>query len=69
MARHPYFHSKNYGGRREGAGRKKIGITRKVSITTKEELWLRIDELIANNQYASVADYIRTKIEEDLQDG
>ncbi|MEJ8304997.1 ribbon-helix-helix domain-containing protein [Saccharibacillus sacchari] len=31
------------GGLREGAGRKKIGVTRKVSLTLTEEIWEKIE--------------------------
>lgn len=47
------------GGRREGAGRKKIGDSRKLSMTLPKEEWERIDEGIANGHFASIADYFR----------
>jgi len=31
------------GGLREGAGRKSIGVTRKVSLTLSEEIWAKIE--------------------------
>ncbi|OUM84384.1 MAG: CopG family transcriptional regulator [Parageobacillus thermoglucosidasius] len=33
-----------HGGRREGAGRPSIGVTRKVSITIPEEYWQAIED-------------------------
>lgn len=42
------------GGRREGAGRKRQGITKKVSLTLSEELWHEIEIFDG-----TVADYIR----------
>ncbi|MEK5251553.1 hypothetical protein MKX66_29065 [Bacillus sp. FSL R9-9530] len=35
----------NRGGKREGAGRKVIGVTRKVSLTLPTELWSEIEFL------------------------
>ncbi|MDI6680029.1 CopG family transcriptional regulator [Bacillus wiedmannii] len=35
---------KKHGGKREGAGRPTLGITRKVSITLSEEHWKRIQD-------------------------
>ncbi len=35
----------NRGGKREGAGRKAIGVTRKVSLTLPTELWSEIEFL------------------------
>ncbi|WP_374723674.1 CopG family transcriptional regulator [Calidifontibacillus erzurumensis] len=36
--------SKQHGGKREGAGRKSLGITKKVSITLEKEVWEEIEE-------------------------
>jgi hypothetical protein len=33
-----------HGGKREGAGRKSLGTTKKVSITLPDEIWLQIEE-------------------------
>ncbi|PFZ05227.1 CopG family transcriptional regulator [Bacillus pseudomycoides] len=33
-----------HGGKREGAGRPSLGITKKVSITLPEEAWKRIED-------------------------
>ncbi|PFV20973.1 CopG family transcriptional regulator [Bacillus toyonensis] len=35
---------KKHGGKREGAGRPTLGITRKVSVTLSEEHWKRIED-------------------------
>ena len=43
------------GGKREGAGRKPKGITKKVSLTLSDELWNEI-----NNFDGTIADYIRS---------
>jgi len=42
------------GGKREGSGRKRKGVTKKVSLTLSEELWQEINEF-----EGTVADYIR----------
>lgn len=38
-------HPKQRGGKREGAGRKGFGETRKVSVTLTTETWTRIEEM------------------------
>ncbi|MDY8049656.1 transcriptional regulator [Paenibacillus polymyxa] len=53
------FHSKNYGGAREGAGRKKIGTSRALRITLPDEEWERIDSLIAAGQASNMSEYFR----------
>lgn len=52
-------HSKNYGGVREGAGRKKIGSSRALRITLPDEEWERIDKLIADGQASNMSEYFR----------
>lgn len=47
------------GGKREGAGRKKIGESRKLSMTLPKEDWNKIDDLISNGHASSIADYFR----------
>ena len=54
-----HFHSKNYGGVREGAGRKKIGSSRALRITLPDEEWKRIDKLIADGQASNMSEYFR----------
>jgi hypothetical protein len=50
------------GGLREGAGRKSIGITKKVSLTLTDDMWERLEkECINNNQ--SRSEIIRNMIE------
>lgn len=46
------------GGRRPGAGRKKLGETRRVSLTLPPEWWARIDN-VRESQNRSQADVIR----------
>lgn len=48
------------GGKREGAGRKSIGIKKPVMITLPQEDWDTIDSLISSGQYKGYADYFRT---------
>lgn len=50
------------GGLREGAGRKSIGITKKVSLTLTEELWDKIEKECSEHQL-SRSEWLRTRIE------
>ncbi|WP_411501392.1 hypothetical protein [Bacillus thuringiensis] len=43
---------KQRGGKREGAGRKGFGETRKVSVTLTSETWTRIEELCERDNLA-----------------
>lgn len=47
------------GGARPGAGRKSLGVKRKVSIVLPAEDWAYIDSLVADKKIASVAEYFR----------
>ncbi|MDF1587099.1 hypothetical protein [Marinimicrococcus flavescens] len=47
------------GGARPGAGRKSLGVKRKVSIVLPAEDWEYIDSLVADKKFASVAEYFR----------
>lgn len=38
------------GGLREGAGRKGIGVTKKISLTLTDELWEKIENQCADNK-------------------
>ncbi|APO48543.1 hypothetical protein BS614_30975 (plasmid) [Paenibacillus xylanexedens] len=58
MARQGY-HNKNYGGAREGAGRKKMGQSKPLRINLPENEWAKIDQEIADGTYESYADYFR----------
>lgn len=53
------FHSKNYGGAREGAGRKKMGQSKALRINLPENEWAKIDKEIEEGTYESYADYFR----------
>lgn len=55
----------NRGGARNGAGRKPIGITRKVSLTLPQSCWEEIDRLRKRGDY-SVSEIIRSIIEDHL---
>ncbi len=55
------------GGQRSGAGRKPIGITRKVSLTLPEQHWAEIDRRCDRGDY-SVSEIIRSVIEDYLRD-
>ncbi len=50
------------GGLREGSGRKRIGVTKKVSLTLTEEMWGKIEGCCTDNQL-SRSEVIRTLIE------
>jgi hypothetical protein len=45
-----------HGGKREGAGRPSIGITKKISITLPEEIW---ETLERNKENLSMSSYLR----------
>ncbi|MCM3786170.1 ribbon-helix-helix domain-containing protein [Neobacillus mesonae] len=57
--------SKKHGGARAGAGRKPIGITRKISLTLPEECWDEIDRCCGKGDY-SVSEVLRSIIEDNL---
>ncbi|MDR6726304.1 hypothetical protein J2W91_004815 [Paenibacillus amylolyticus] len=50
------------GGLREGAGRKSIGVTKKVSITLAEEMWEKLEEQRVQDQL-SRSEVLRNIIE------
>jgi hypothetical protein len=54
------------GGRRPGAGRKPIGVTRKLSLTLPEACWDEIDRQCSRGDY-SVSEVIRAILEDHLQ--
>lgn len=51
------------GGLREGAGRKSIGVTKKVSLTLTEEMWEQFDKHCAELEL-SKSEAIRTMMEQ-----
>lgn len=53
------FYSENYGGAREGAGRKKIGQSKPLRINLPESEWAAIDKEIEAGTYEGYADYFR----------
>jgi len=53
------------GGSRKGAGRKPIGITRKISLTLPDECWDEIDRRCQRGDY-SVSEVLRSIIEDNL---
>ncbi|GBF73657.1 hypothetical protein PA598K_01965 [Paenibacillus sp. 598K] len=55
------------GGLREGAGRKRIGITRKVSLTLPEALWNTI-ETLSQEAGVSRSEAIRQLLEASVSD-
>lgn len=57
--------SKKQGGARAGAGRKPIGVTRKISLTLPEECWNEIDRCCGKGDY-SVSEVLRSIIEDNL---
>lgn len=48
-----------HGGKREGAGRPALGITKKVSITLPDEVWKKIDETRGEE---SLSAFLRKKL-------
>ncbi|MNC38877.1 hypothetical protein D3C75_875080 [compost metagenome] len=57
--------SKKHGGARAGAGRKPMGVTRKISLTLPEEYWDEIDRCCGKGDY-SVSEVLRSIIEDNL---
>ncbi|RXZ79237.1 hypothetical protein EBB07_23890 [Paenibacillaceae bacterium] len=55
------------GGNRSGAGRKAIGVTRKISLTLPEKHWEEIDRRCDRGDYF-VSEIIRSIIEDYLRD-
>jgi len=55
----------NRGGNRKGAGRKPIGVTRKISLTLPQECWEEIDRYCHRGDY-SVSEVLRSIIEDNL---
>ncbi|EOO12677.1 MULTISPECIES: hypothetical protein [Bacillus cereus group] len=55
----------NRGGKREGAGRKAIGVTRKVSLTLPTELWSEI-EFLCEYDGGSQSKVIRKMLETQI---
>lgn len=53
------------GGARKGAGRKPIGITRKISLTLPQSCWEEIDRLCTRGDY-SISEIVRSMIEDQL---
>lgn len=53
----------NKGGLREGAGRKSIGVTKKVSLTLTEEMWEQFEKHCAELEI-SRSEAIRTMMEQ-----
>ncbi|CAH1222888.1 MULTISPECIES: ribbon-helix-helix domain-containing protein [Paenibacillus] len=54
------------GGARAGAGRKRIGETRKISLTLPEECWDEIDRCCGRGDY-TISEVLRSIIEDHLQ--
>lgn len=54
------------GGSRTGAGRKPIGVTRKLSLTLPQACWDEIDRRLENGNY-TVSEMLRGIIEDHLQ--
>jgi macrodomain Ter protein organizer (MatP/YcbG family) len=55
----------NRGGYRKGAGRKPIGVTRKISLTLPESCWKEIDRYCSRGDY-TISEVIRSIIEDNL---
>jgi len=52
------------GGKREGAGRKALGTTRKCSLTLENDTWEKLDKYLKRNNLRLSA-YLRTLVEDD----
>lgn len=50
------------GGLREGAGRKKLGVTKKISLTLTEDMWKRLEIHCSDNEQTR-SEVIRNIIE------
>ncbi|WP_410768294.1 ribbon-helix-helix domain-containing protein [Fontibacillus sp. BL9] len=59
------FSAGKRGGNRKGAGRKPIGVTRKISLTLPQECWEEIDRYCHRGDY-SVSEVLRSIIEDNL---
>ncbi len=59
--------SASKGGNRLGAGRKAIGITRKLSLTLSEKDWKEIDRRCGKGDY-SVSEILRSIVEDYFRD-
>jgi len=57
--------AKKQGGARAGAGRKPIGVTRKISLTLPEACWDEIDRCCGKGDY-SISEVLRSIIEDQL---
>lgn len=57
--------SNRRGGVRPGAGRKRIGEKRQVSITLPDSEWEMIDKMLEVGQYSSYSEYFRTLHEQE----
>ncbi|MFD0870831.1 Ribbon-helix-helix protein, copG family [Chlamydia abortus] len=55
------------GGQRTGAGRKAIGVTRKISLTLPEKYWAEIDRQCERGDY-SVSEILRSIVEDYLKE-
>lgn len=53
------------GGVRPGAGRKRIGEKRQISITLPDQEWEMIDRMVEVGQYGSYSEYFRTLHEQE----
>lgn len=51
------------GGKREGAGRKPYGVTKKITLMLKDEDWDWIDECVQSGKAGSRSEMIRKIIE------
>lgn len=51
-----------HGGFREGSGRPSLGVTKKVSITLPEEIWLKVEQDIELTDSKTQSAYLRNLI-------
>lgn len=58
--------SRTRGGNRLGAGRKPIGVTRKISLTLPQECWDEIDRRCDNGNY-SISEILRAILDDYLK--
>lgn len=57
-----------HGGARKGAGRKPVGITKKISLTLPESDWEYIQHLLTQNKDLTLAGYVRGAVDRTLTD-
>ncbi|OBZ12907.1 hypothetical protein A8L34_29660 [Bacillus sp. FJAT-27264] len=50
------------GGKRQGAGRKSIGVKKHMALTMPQDMWNEIDDLIQKDKIGSYSEFFRTLV-------